>query len=239
METSRNRVQRYRARAARRPVLFWWQAFFLLGVLILLWSQLPAAAVLYETRTLSPLPEARASYVTLDQAYAAQALKNMQSSWGVAGAEGKSTSDMELGAVDLTEVLQPPSFLEHGNRYPGVWQAAAVESLPQKLPIVSVESVSGAPEETRLPEPPHGIHPEIDASLEAVAFTFPLPAKPLPELTGSCRFYLETDTDGSVAHLLLLSQRTGSTAVFEQVLARGRARGSARGFVDLSWSFSK
>ena len=239
METSKKSKRPYRAKAARRPVLFWWQAFFLLGVLLLLWAQLPVEAVLFETRTLSPLQEARAFYVILDPIYAAQALKSMQTSWGVAGAVGKNASDMELGAVDLTEVLQPPSFLEQGSRYPGVWQAAIVDPLPQRLPAISVVSLSDALEEARLPEPPQGVHPVIDKSLVSAAFTFPLPTQPLPERTGSFRFYLETDTDGSVAHLLLLSQRTGAALLFEQALSRGRARGAARGFVNISWSFAK
>lgn len=238
METSVQSAQRYRARAARRPFLFWWQAFFLLGVVLLLWSQLPVTAVLYETRVFAPLPAARASYVVLTPAYAAQALARTRTSWA-AGAQGKVAAEIELGAVDLREELKPPAFLEQGARYPGAWLPAEVEPLPQPLPDLGVSTVPAAPAAVRWPAEPQGVRPVVDRALAAADFTFPLPAGPLPERTGACRFYLETEADGSVAHLLLLSPWNGSATVLEQALARGRARGAARGFVELSWSFPK
>ena len=239
MEMSVQSAQRYRAKAARRPFLFWWQAFFLLSLVILLWSQLPVTAVLYETRVFAPLPAARASYVVLTPAYAAQALARTRTSWTADGTQGKVASEIELGAVDLREELKPPSFLEQGARYPGVWLPAEVEPLPQPLPDIGVSSVPAAPAAVRWPAEPQGVRPVLDRALAAAAFTFPLPAGPLPERTGACRFYLETDADGSVAHLLLLSPWNGSATVLEQALARGRARGAVRGFVEFFWSFSK
>ena len=239
METCVNRVQRYRAKAARRPVLFWWQAFFLFGLVILLWSQLPATSVLYESRIFSPLPDSRASYVTLDSAYAAQAFKKLRISWTLGAVGKRSAAEMELGSIDMTETLQPPSFLEQGAIYPGVWQPAVVQPLPQRLPAVGVSSVPETPTKVKWPEPPQGIRPAIGRALSSAAFAFTLPKEPLPEHRGYCRFYLETDTDGSVAHLLLLSPRTGAATIFEQALIRGRAKTAARGFAEFAWSFSK
>jgi len=239
METGENSVQHYRARAARHPVRFWWQPFFLLGIMILLWSQLPVASVLFETRIFSPLPEPRASYVALDPAYAAQTFKKMRMTWTLGRTAEKSAAEMELGAFELTKALQPPSFLEQGSRYPGLWQPAEVYALPQKLPDIGVSSVSDAPSRMKWPEPPQGIRTTLDQMLSAAKFAFPLPKETLPEHAGYCRFYLETDADGSVAHLLLLSPWTVSAGLFERALLRGRAQGATRGFVDCAWSFSK
>ncbi len=239
MEVNVQSVPRYRAKAARRPLLFWWQAFFLLGVVVVLWSQLPVSAVLYEARVFAPLPGARASYVLLTSADAAQALAKMRAAWTIAGAEGKGASDMELGSIDLNDALGPPSLLEQGVRYPGFWSPAPVDPLPQRLPVISVSSVSDRSATVVWPAEPKGVCPVVGPALNAAAFTFPLPVGPLPERIGFCRFYLETDVDGSVAHLLLLSQWTGAASVFEQALLRGHARCAARGFVDLFWSFPK
>ena len=240
METNGKSVYRYRAKAARRPILFWWQAFLLLGVVILLWSQLPMSAVLYEARVFAPLPDARASYVLLDPAYALQALKRMRTSWTAEGRpEGKGDDEMQLEAVDLNDALPSPSFLEQGAVYPGRWQPAAVSPLPQPLPDLRIASAADASDVVRLRKATLGIRPSLDASLVAAGFKFPLPSGALPERTGSCRFYLETEVDGSVIHLLLLSPWGKSAAVFEQALLRGQAKGAVRGFVSFSWSLAK
>ena len=89
--------KRFRARAARRPLRFWWQPFALLGVTVLLWSHLPVNAVLFEPRVLAPPPEPRAAYVVLAPEEAAQALANMRASWGTSG----SAADIELGVFDV------------------------------------------------------------------------------------------------------------------------------------------
>ena len=239
MVTNGKSLRRYRARAARRPVLFWWQAFLLLGVVVLLWAQLPMSAVLYETRVFAPLAEARCSYVLLDPAYAVQALKKMRTSWTAAGADGKNNGEMELGIVDLNDVLQPPSFLDQGAVYPGKWQPAAVSPLPQPLPDIRIPSVADAAAVVRLPEPASGIRSSLDSSLAAARFTFQPPNGVLPDREGSCRYYVETDVDGTVVHLLLLSPWCGSASVFEQALLRGKAKGTVRGFVSLSWSLAR
>ncbi len=236
MDATVEKVQRYRAKAARRPLLFWWQAFLLLGVTALLWSQLPVAALLHEVRVIPPLPEAHVSYVTLDPAYAAQVFTKTMMAWTLSGQGGKLAPGIDLGTVEMEGAIQPPEFLEQGARYPGSWQPAAVYPLAQRLPEVTLPAAAEAPVFTRLPEVPHGLRMELDQALVTAAFTFPMPNEDkVPAHTGHCRFYLETEADGAVVHLLLLTPPTESVAVFEQALLRGRARGAARGIVELFW----
>ena len=240
MDATGEKIQRYRAKAARRPILFWWQAFLLLGVAALLWSQLPVSALLYEVRVIPPLPEAHVSYVTLDPAYAAQVFTKTMMAWTLSDQGEKLASGMDLGTVELDSGIRPPEFLEQGARYPGSWQPAAVYPLAQRLPEVTVPLAVDASVFTRLPEVPHGVRIELDQALTAAAFSFPVPKDDkVPVHNGHCRFYLETEADGAVVHLLLLTPRTESVAVFEQALLRGQARGSARGVVELFWKHPK
>lgn len=231
--------QRYRARAARRPFLFWWQAFLLLGGIILLWSRLPVAAVLFEPRRAPPLPEPHAAYVTLDPAYAAQVFKKTMLAWTLGGKGEKLSPGMDVGLAELDHTLQPPEFLDQGGHYPGVWQPSAVAPLKQRLPDMNVPRIGDAAVAASLPAPPQGVRVLLDQALSAAAFAFPVPTNPVQERSGQCRFFVETDADGSVAHLLLLSPRTDSVPVFELALSRGKARGAVRGFVDLYWNFPK
>lgn len=237
MDKDQNNVQRYRARAARRPVLFWWQAFFLLGVTLLLWSRLPMSAILYETRVFPSFPEPHAAYVVLDPSYAKQALKQMRMSWGASDKSGKAAGELELGTVDIGEPLPPPAFLEQGAVYPGHWHPAAPVPLPYPVPDLRVSAVPDTPVRIHWPAVKPGLRVTLDGPLTTAGFSFPKPADALPESTGSCRFYLETDTDGSVSHVLLLSPRNDSAAILERSLARGQAKGPVRGFMTLAWSF--
>jgi len=238
MDATVEKVQRYRAKAARRPILFWWQAFLLLGVAALLWSQLPVTALLYEVRVIPPLPDAHVSYVTLDPAYAAHVFTKTMMARSLSGQGEKLESGIDLGTVEMDSGTQPPEFLEQGARYPGSWQPAEVYPLVQRLPDVTVPVDVGASVFTRLPEAPHGVRTELDQTLTAAAFSFPVPSgDKVPARDGHCRFYLETEPDGTVVHLLLLTPRTESVAVFEQALSRGQARGAARGVVELFWKY--
>jgi len=232
-------VGRYRAKAARRPLLFWWQAFFLLGVVVLLWSELPMTAVFYEPRVFPPLPEAHASYVTLDPAYAAQAFRKTVMAWTLGGAAGKRASELELGLDELNDALPPPAFLEQGVHFPGVWKPSEVEQLAVRLGEVAVPATGGAPAVTPLPAPPQGVRVLPDAALEAVGFKVSLNAAELPEREGRGHFYVETGADGTVEHVLVFPPRSAAVAVLARSLQRARATGAARGFVEVYWKLPK
>lgn len=232
---------RYRARAARRPLLFWWQAFVLLAGMVLLWSQLPIAAVLFEPRAVPVLSDAHAAYVELNPQYAAQAFKKSLTAWTSGGSGGKTANGMELGTIDLGTSLKPPEFLQQGLRYPGAWQPLPVSELPVRLSEVPFASAQAEPGETQKAPPAfQGVRAELDRGLKAASFVFSVTNDAaLLGRSGHCRFYLETEKDGAVAHLLLLTPRTPAAAAFELQLLRGRASGAARGMIDLYWMYPK
>ena len=232
-------VQRYKAKAARRPILFWWQAFFLLAVIVFLWNQLPLTAVLFEARVIPSLPNAHAAYVVLDAKYASAAFKKSLTAWTSGGTSGKLTSGMEIGSADLGNTLQPAEYLEQGLRYPGVWQPQAVSPLPTLLPDVYVPPALGTSPDLKVSAPQQGVRVELNRTLKTAAFAFPVADGAPTERVGHCRFYVETEKDGTVAHLLLLTPRTPGAAAFELMLLRGHASGVSRGTVDIYWMFPK
>lgn len=232
--------QRYRAKAARRPFLYWWQAFVLLGAVVLLWSQMPLTAVLYELRPVPPLHEPRAAYVTLDPAYAAQAFKKSLTAWTLGGSDKQRVSGLELGNIDLESALSAPEYLDQGSRYPGVWQPSVVRPLRQRLSDVAVPSAAGARPLARMHVVDAGVRVSVSPSLKAVNLSFPAvsPDKGA-ERSGQCRFYVETGSDGAVEHVLLLTAPSPVSAFYERALLKGRASGAGRGFVDVNWSLAK
>jgi len=230
---------RYRAKAARRPLLFWWQAFVLLAGMALLWSQLPATAVLFEPRAVPAPSDAHASYIELDPQYAAQAFKKSLTAWTSGGGGDKRANGMELGTIDLGTALKPPEFLQQGVRYPGVWQPQAVSELPVRLADVQIPSAQTAAPDAKAASVFQGVRSELDRELKAAAFEFSVTNDAALGRSGHCRFYVETEKDGGVAHLLLLTPRTPGAAAFELMLLRGKASGAARGMVDIYWMFPK
>ncbi len=228
--------ERFRARAAPHPLRFWWQAFALLGLTVLMWSHLPVNAVLFEPRMFAPFPEPRAAYVLLAQEEAVQALANMRASWGTAGASA-SAADMELGLFDVIDERKPPIFLEQGARFPGVWQPADVEPLEQALPDIDGAALPDDPFVRPLPAARTGVLAVVSGALRDAGFSFVPPSGPFPARSGECRFFLETDAAGTVSHLLLLTPASESTAVLERAVQRGAARCAAQGHVTLTWRF--
>ena len=197
MEVGSHSVQRYKARAARRPILFWWQAFFLLAVMVFLWSQLPVTAILFEARVIPSLPGSHAAYVVLDPKYAAAAFKKSLTAWTSGGTAGKMAPGMEIGGIDLGNALHPAEYLEQGERYPGVWQPLAVSPLPVRLPDVCVPCAVEASADLKVSAPPQGARLELDRALATAAFAFPIANDALTERAGHCRFYVETEKDGN------------------------------------------
>ena len=240
MEATVHHAQRYRAVPARRLSRFWLQPLFVIGLTALLWLSFVREAWHYETRTLPPPPEPRASYVILTPADAAKALANMRSSWRAAGGDS-NIAQLDMGMFELREEPAPPEFLEQGAFYPGVWRPAAVEPLPLPMLPVTVPIIPDAARHVltaKPPEPPQGIIPLTSQPLTDAGFSFALP-KNLPDRTGECRFHIETDAGGAIIHLLLLSQPNDSSAILERALGRGQARNAARGTVTLMWNFPK
>ncbi len=240
MTNRKQEVNRFRAKASRRPLLFWWQAFAILGITIFLWSGLSVGAVFYNTRKFIPLPEPRAAYVVLEPAEALSMLRKARSDWMLGNGDALSPSfTMDLGLNELRERLPQPSFLETGISSAKGWSPAAVEALPQRLSAVPAPSVF---RETRDPvrhDPPSDAQLLPDSSLAELSFTADLDAGKITGQEGYARFYVETGRDGRVEHVLAMPPVATGASVIERALLRGRAQGAARGFVEVYWKAAR
>ena len=197
------------------------------------------SAVFFEPRAIPHVPEAHASYVVLDPKFAAEALKKSLTAWMSGGSGERLPLGMESAVIDLGGALKPPDFLTQGKRYPGAWQPSDVSPLPDTLPDVSVPSVADSPVYLKKTESSQGVWTRQDGTLNAAGFAFPVLKEKLTERSGHCRFFVETEKDGSVVHLLLLTPRTSGAAAFELMLFRGRATGAVRGTIEISWALPK
>ena len=239
--TTTHHAQRHLVKPTRRSSRFWWQPVIVLGLMALLWFQFASETWSYQTRAIPPPLEPRASYVVLTPADAAKALAGMRASWRVA--EGDRDVDyLDMGMFEMSKEPAPPAFLEQGSHYPGVWQSDAVDPLPQPMPAITAAASSGAERDTlsaRPLKPLSGIVSTRSKSLTDAGFTFAPPTGSLPERAGECSFYLETDSNGAITHLLVISPASGSSIILERALGRGKAKTAAKGVVTFMWSFPK
>ncbi len=217
-------------------MLFWWQAFAILGITVFLWSGLPTGAVFYGTRRFAPLPDARAAYVVLDPSAALRILREARSDW-MAGSGGAIATSfaIDLGLAGLRDGLPPPAFLEKGGGPAAEWRPAAVETLPRRVSAVPAPSVSGVCRGPDGSGPPEGVRLLADPGLAKLSFAAEFDAGKVPGEEGHARFYVETGEDGRVAHVLAMTPLANGVAVIERALLRGRADGAGRGFVEVYW----
>jgi hypothetical protein len=225
-------------RPARGAVRFWWPAIAAIGGLAALWCDVPFTALFRKPLPPRPIPEeARAALVTLDPAYAAQVFGAIRATWVSGARAGKLSSEGD--AFELSSPLPPLWLLEKGRDYPGEWKPNVVKPLEQSLPEISAPVLVDAPEPVPLPPPKPGIRVEMGSDLGRAKFAFSRPALPLPEASGELRFEIETDEGGQPVHVLLLSARTQSAALFEQAIRQGHADGPARGTLRCAWLNAK
>lgn len=229
-------LKRYRAKASRRPVRFWWQAFATLGITVCLWCGLPVGAVFYNARSFAPLHAPRAAYVVLEPAEALRMLRKARSGWmaGSGGALAPSFA-LDLGLGELRESLPPPSFMDDGGVLAEGWRPAEVEALPMRLSEAPAPSLSRQARAPFRPFPQHGVRFFPDATLSALSFNVDVEAVKIAEEEGSARFYVETGDDGRVEHVLATAPLSEGAALIERALLRGRANGAGRGFVEVCW----
>lgn len=79
------------------------------------------------------------------------------------------------------------------------------------------------------------MHATLDAAFQGVRFTLDAAALPTLPGVGSCRFYVETAADGSVAHVLRLDASIKDVTAFERALYLARAQGQAQGEIEIRW----
>ena len=231
----------YRPRSTYRPFLFWWQAVTLFAAFILLVGMLVGRVSRSSVSIIAmPLPEPTATYVTLAPDYAAQLFKRSLTTW-MTGRDGKQNiSELDLRVLDFDNGLPAPAFLEQRTVLPDSLQPVAAATLPvtfAEIPVPSAAPAKATPPPQRAKE---GLFIEVPPALVAAGFTFPSnELKAMKERSGECRFYVETDAEGNVAHVLLRSKPSPETVTIEHSLMRGRAHGAANGTVDIRWSFAK
>jgi hypothetical protein len=232
------RKEQYSARAARKPLHFWFQPFALLLLIAVLWYLLPSSALLFKTRIVQPLPDARVSYVKIDSVFATEILRVSMQAWRrSAFGDGSTDNGIIMSVIEPYVPLGPPVFLSRSCGYSANWVPSEVQPLQRKLPdllctfnraesIYQMPSLSGS----------QGVRIVLDQNLEDAAFKFV--GMQLSDLrkSGSCRVYVETEDDGSVAHVLILeSSGQECPAEIERALSMGQADGAARGQIEISW----
>jgi len=215
---------------------FWIQPFALLLLVVLLWSLLPASAVLFKVRLLPPLPDSHVRFVELDSQYASEIIRVSMQAWRRSAFGDATASDLGFGEIDPFVSLDAPVFLESSRHFPSRWQPGEVTPLAAKLPdlLYAAPSTSRFSEQSVLPKA-QGLYVKMDATLESAGFQFP--PKGLSKLSGagSCRVYVECDDDGKVVHVVILQNNGATPADIERTLQLGGAVGSARGEILFMW----
>ncbi len=227
-------IRRYRPRAARKPLQFWLQPFLLLLLVILLWRLLPLSALLFTSRVVQPLPDARVFYVKLDPAYAAEALRVSMQAWRRSAFGGGD--DITLAEIESHMPLGAPAFLKRGRLYPGSWSPGQITPMAQTLPdLLYAGERSVSHSSMPAAESSQGVRTVLDPALEVAGFRFPW--KRLSALTGSgrCRAYVETGSDGAVVHVLILEGAGAAATAVERALALGVAAEAVAGEVVVMW----
>jgi len=226
-------------RLLSRPILFWWPTGVMFVIVGLLLYSIPFAAIRRQSLILAvPLPAPTASYVTLDPDTAMQRFRRSLATWMTGQAGTLNAPGLDLTALDFDNGLDAPAFLDQSAFFPGDWQPPDAAALPVALADISLPSATPA---KIIPlKPKDGIFIEASPALTAAGFTFPSDElKAMTERSGTCCFFVETDAEGNVAHVLLRSTPSPLTPPVERILSKGRANGAATGSVDIRWSFSK
>jgi len=233
-------VSPYQIRFKRRPILYWWQTGALLGFVALLFLEIPFVSITRQAFSITPpLPDPTVAYVTLDPDYAAQLFKRSLSAW-MTGRAKKQTSGLDLSALDFDNGLGVPDFLEQSGVLPSDRQPLDIAALPATFAEISIQPVTPVANAARYRKPQEGLFIEMSPTLVAAKFTFPSnELKAMKERSGECRFYVETDTEGNAAHVLLRSKPSPDTFPIERALMRGRAQGAVNGTVDIRWCYTQ
>ncbi len=224
---------KYRARAAKRPFQFWLQPFLLLMIIVLLWRLLPFSALMYKPRVIQPLPAPHVFYVKLDPVFAAEVLRASMQAWRRIEFGGGSDA-ISFEAVEPFEPLGAPQLLEQGSVYPGKWSPGDVTPLAQSLPdlLAASDAVSLYSDNVIAGK---DVRVFLSPSLEKAGFTIPEVYLSKLTGTGAACFYVETDDNGYVVHVLLLKSEIKSSVSIEQLLYRGVSAKAARGELQIMW----
>lgn len=226
-------IQKYRAKAAKKPLQFWLQPFVLLLFIVLLWRLLPFSALMYKPRVMQPLPAPHVFYVNLDSVFASEVLRTSMQTWRRTefGGGGDAISFEE---IDPFEPLGPPQLLEQGSVYPGRWTPGDVTPLAQSLPDLLYTSRRATLFPFDVVEE-KGLRVSLSPALKKAEFDFP--EKELADLkgSGSARYCIETDAKGSVVHVLSLNPEIETSVLIERLLYRGNSKDAVRGELQIMW----
>lgn len=228
-----------RIRAKRKPLHYWWPAFTLLLLTLALWSKLPINALLYEPRRFAPFPKPCAAYLELSPEYTARLLADLRLQQRPREHQSYATGKLDLSFQPTPFARPTPPLLETQLCAPPGWQPASLTwpdagTLVPPHPLPQPEGIAGG-----LPlEQQYGSRTHLSQALAAMDFNFEMPAAGRLSEAGEATFHLSTDARGRVKDLLLLSSPAPATAILEQALIRGRAKGAAAGRLTIMWRFA-
>ena len=236
-----NHERDFQEKFKRRPILFWWQPFAVLMIVGLLFCDVPAVPIWRQALTIvAPIPSPTAAYVTIDPDTAAQLFKHSLATWMTGQSAHPNRPGLDLSALDFDDRLGAPDFLAKSDVFTGSRQPMTLAAIPASLAEIALPSSAPTPKAVSPRKPKDGVFITMSAALTAAGFTFPPDElNAMKGRSGECRFYVETDAEGIVAHVLLRSKPSPETLPIERTLMRGRAQGATRGTVDIRWSLPK
>lgn len=226
------RETRFKARPQRRLLLYWYQPLIVVGLSLLLWRELDFETLCWSSRTFAPLPASCVAYVVLDPEESAEAMRLARSEWLTTNLDQLPAFSLDLG-LDEWHHPKPELALGSSDQFLQEWQPELIALESPPLPeLGSLRSMAALPE-VRV-EGLYGIRVEIGRELQAVGFQVKISESDLRGSSGSAQFYVESVTDGSVAHVLQLTggQQGG---FLSRTLMQGKAAGAARGRVEIVW----
>lgn len=228
------------------PLRYLWPMTIVVLLVIALWSQFPWRLHLIPeqgaTLTQQALPTV--AYVTIDAASINPLVKRAASEWMLgSGSSAKRRFGLDLTTLEASLKPPAPLYLEKGSIIPSSWLAGEVTPIPLTSPLIPVPGKRGPQRGVASPVPLRDtLNIRLSASLKAAKFIVPFfenTLKNTSSASGQCRFYIECDASGAVAHVLRLSPTTQDVSVFERALMLGKAEGRASGWIDIEWMILK
>jgi hypothetical protein len=228
----------------QRPLRYFWPVAIVVSLVTALWAHFPWMP---RHRLSTPSPQlprvsARVAYITLDEASMNQLVKQAASGWMQGSGAKIKKMGLDLTTLEASLEPPPPHYLEKGSILPSMWRAENAVQLPVLPPLITTPEKEEPKTQNQLPPLKSFYVARLSPALRNADFKFNLSVDVLRSMTSassSCRFYLECNDLGEVAHVIRLSPVHPDANIFERVLMLGTATRKTSGCVDIEWMVVK